>query len=114
MTTIRFKLPKIHQVEFTIECMPEDLQVKGNASAIDDETDREIEQYIYDELNNGNEWAWCCITISAHYKGQIGSASLGGCSYKNKTDFKENSGYYEDMKQSAFDDLISSLERLRD
>jgi hypothetical protein len=113
MTTIRFKLPKITQVEFTIECMPEDLQVKGNCSAIDDETDRETEQYIYDELNSGNEWAWCCVKVTAHYKGQEGTAYLGGCSYKSMTDFKKD-GYYEDMKQSAFDDLILSLERLRD
>ncbi len=114
MTTIRFKLPKINQVEFTIECLPEDAQVKGNCSAIDDETDRETEQYIYNELNNGNEWAWCTVKVGCSYKGQEGTAYLGQCSYKDRKDFKDNSGYYEDMKQESFDDLINSLNRLRD
>jgi len=114
MTTIRFKLPKIEQVLFTIECEPEQMEIKGNCSAIDDETDSQTEQYIYDQLNNGNYWAWCCVTVRASYKHIEGTASLGGCSYASRKDFKDNSGYYEDMKQSAFNDLISKLQSLRD
>jgi hypothetical protein len=114
MTTIRFKLPKIEQVEFTLQCEPEEMTVKGNCSAIDEETDKETEQYIYDQLDSGNDWAWCCVTVKAHYKHIEGSASLGGCSYASRKDFKENSGYYEDMKLSAYNDLIANLQSLRD
>ncbi len=113
MTTVKFKLPKISQVEFTLECQPEDMQIKGNASAIDEDTDNEVEQYIIDELNSGNEWAWCCVKVTASYKGREGTDYLGGCSYKSEEDFKKD-GYWEDMKKQAFDDLISSLQSLND
>ncbi len=114
MTTIRFKLPTINKVDFTIECLPEDMQIEGNASAIDEDTDNEIAQHIHDELNNGNEWAWCTVKVTATYKGHEGTDYLGGCSYKSENDFKEVGGYYEDMKIAAFNDLIASLEALRD
>lgn len=113
MTTIRFKLPKINQVEFITECLPEDTPVKGNACAIDDETDRATEQMIYDQLDNGNEWAWCLIKVTAKYKGIEGTDYLGGCSYKSKNDFEKDS-YYKDMKQAAFTDLVNNLNKLRD
>ena len=114
MTTIRFKLPKINQVTFELECMPEDDQVRGNASAIDDETDKENEDSIIEQLENGNEWAWCCVKVTASYKGQEGTDYLGHCSYSSQKDFIENSGYYEDMKNQAFADLIATLNNLRD
>ncbi len=112
MTTIRFKLPTIKQVEFTLECMPEDLQIHGNASAIDEDTDNEIEQMIIDQLNDGNEWAWCCVKMTASWKGIEGTDYLGGCSYKSEEDFKKY-GYYEDMKLQAYNDLIEQLKNLK-
>jgi hypothetical protein len=114
MTTIRFKLPKISQVEFTIECLPEEIPVKGNCSAIDEETDRETEEHINNQLNSGNEWAWCCVKVTAKYKGIEGADYLGGCSYESEKDFTEQDGYYKDMKQAAFNDLINNLNDLRD
>lgn len=113
MKTIRFKLPTIDQCEFTIECLPEDMRIEGNCSAIDDETDKANEQMIYEQLENGNQWAWCCIKVTAYYKRFSGDDYLGGCSYKGISDFK-NDGYYEDMKQSAYNDLISQLTNLKD
>jgi hypothetical protein len=113
MKTIQFKLPKIKDVEFEIECMPEDMPVKGNCSAIDEDTDREPENMIYEQLDSGNEWAWCCVKVTASYKGVTGTDYLGGCSYKSENDFKKD-GYYKDMKQQAFNDLISQLEDLND
>lgn len=113
MTTVKFKLPKIEDVEFSIECLPEGLQIEGNASAIDEETDKEIADNIYEQLDNGNMWAWCCVKVTASYKGIEGTDYLGGCSYKSEKDFKSD-GYYSDMKQQAFDDLISQLKNLND
>lgn len=114
MTTIKFKLPPIEQVEFSIECMPEDMQIEGNASAIDPETDKEIADSIYEQLENGNEWAWCTVKVVASYKEHEGVDYLGGCSYKSEADFKEVGGYYEDMKQAAFADLLTQLKSLAD
>lgn len=112
MTTIRIKLPKIEQVEFEIKCLPEDIQVKGNCSAIDEETDTTTEQMIYDQLNNGNQWAWCTVKVTANWKGLEGSDYLGCCSYESEEDFKSG-GYFQDMKEQAFNDLISKITSLK-
>lgn len=113
MTTIRFKLPTINQVEFTLSCEPEHIPIEGNCSAIDEETDKANEQMIREQLENGNEWAWCSVKVTARYKGVEGVDYLGGCSYKSKEDFMKD-GYYLDMKKVAFADLIESLNSLRD
>ncbi len=114
MKTITFKLPTITQVEFEVIAHNEDTPVKGNASAIDDETDNETDDYINEELENGNIWAWCTIEVKARYKGYSASDYLGCCSYKSKEDFMTEDGYYPDMKQLAYDNLIEELQDLND
>lgn len=114
MKKILITVPTIDQVTFEIECIPEELSIKGNASAIDEDTDKETEQYIKDQLNSGNEWAWCCIKVTASYKGIEGTDYLGGCSYASKEDFISGDGYYTDMKQAAYDNLVSEIESLQD
>jgi len=114
MKQITITVPEIKDVEFTLTCHPEDTQVRGNVSAIDPETDKRLEDGIIRQLNNGNVWAWCIVEIKAKWKGLEGIDILGGCSYKSEKDFIKNSGYYEDMKQTAYNDLISNLEELND
>lgn len=111
---ICFSLPTMEDVNFSIECLEEDIQVKGNACASgNDAEDKEIEDSIIEQLNNGNAWAWCTIKVTAKYKNEEGSDYLGCCSYQDEKDFK-NDGYYTDMKQMAFDELIRNLESLQD
>ena len=90
-------------IELTVS--PDDVQVEGNASAIDDETDRKAEEWIYNQLSIGNVWAWCTVEVTAKvfYKGELHEASdyLGCCSYKGEDDFKQPGGYYEDMIETA-------------
>lgn len=113
MKTISFKLPTIDEVDFDIEYLPEHIQIWGNASAIDEETDREVENDIIDQLGRGNEWAWCAVKVTAKYKDQEGVDYLGGCSYASEKDFMTD-GYYQDMKQQAYNDLLQNLESLND
>ena len=72
--------------------------------------DPEAIEYVKKELERGNDWAWCTVIMRAHYKGWKGEAFLGSCSYKDEKDFRENSGYYEDLKKEALHELISSTE----
>jgi hypothetical protein len=92
------------EVEFTVECHPEDISVKGNASAIDDETDAETERGIRDQLEAGNGWAWCQVRVVAKWNGFEGDDWLGGCSYLSEQDFLAG-GYFEDMKEAALSHL---------
>lgn len=98
-----------NEVEFTIECLNEDLSIRGNCMASgDDAFDKKCEDEIIDKLESGSRWAWCCVKVTAKYKGFEGVDHLGGCSYKDEEDFK-NGGYFEDMKVQALADLNTNI-----
>lgn len=102
------------QVTFTVDCLPEDIPVKGNALASgDDVEDAKAEQWIYDELDAGNEWAWCCVKVTARWNGLEGTDFLGCCSYKSREDF-ERCDYYQDMHHIAFGNLMEQIGDLGD
>ncbi len=63
---------------FELICHPEDEPIEGNASAIDEETDRKAEQWIYDQLDGGNQWAWCCVEVKCSWQGFAASDSGTG------------------------------------
>ncbi len=113
MTTIRFKLPKIEQVEFTIEPLEEHIHPEEQFDSGDAEKDAKLVADICEKSEN-NIWAWCCVKVTANYKGITGTDYLGCCSYDSEKEFKEKSGYYEDMKNAAFDCLIENLKLLKD
>jgi hypothetical protein len=110
----RTKLAELAQVSFYSE--PEQVQIEGNASAIDPDTDRETYEWIRKELDAGNEWAWCTLVVRATYEDvpSLGGASvcgfsyLGCCSYESGVDAKRDN--YEQMLAEALDDLASTLE----
>ena len=100
-------------IEFKIVIHPEDLQIRGNAIASGDENyDKKIEQFIIDDLESGNLWAWCCVEVIGHYKEVLtASCFLGGCSYKNEDDFKV-CDYFECMKDEIVNQLNSQIKIL--
>lgn len=113
MTTIRIKLPKITEVEFTMEVEQDDCPVRGNAMASgDDAIDKKVEEEIIQRLDNGDVWAWACVCVCATWKGMEGRAYLGACCYNDEADFKKD-GYYKDMKTEAYTELINSLKALK-
>ena len=91
-------------ITYDVECLDEDIPIRGNCSAVDEEVDKETENWIQEQIEAGNEWAWCCVrvTASVEFDGKkfVGNDFLGACSYKSKQDFIE-CGYFEDMKQQA-------------
>lgn len=96
-------------VEFFLEIEDEDIPVRGNFASGDDAADKELEDSIIARLNGGDLWAWCCVKVTAKWKGWKGVDYLGACSYESEKDFKEPGGYYDDMKASALADLNKSL-----
>lgn len=93
------------EVSFTIECLNEEMPIKGNVLASqDDDANREAEQKVIDAYENGNEWAWCCVKVTAVWQSFQGSDYLGGCSYESEKDFIKG-GYYDDMQNVALENL---------
>src|SRR4029077_7723666 len=113
MTTVRINLPKMSQCHFSISADYDDNPIRGNAMASgDDAADKKLEDYLINEVNNGNVWAWASVKVECHYKGLTGTDYLGCCSYKDEDDFKKD-GYYKDMKNAAYADLIQQIKDLK-
>jgi len=100
------------QITFVIEAIPEDALVRGNAMASgDDQIDRDVEDAIFADLERGNQWAWCSVTVTARCGGFQGHDYLGCCSYASQDDFCQPDGYYwDDMRREALRDLLDNLE----
>ena len=92
----------------THEAQPEDYSYHGNCSAIDPVTDRAQEQWISDQLDGGNEWAWCSVKTTIVWQGHEHSIYLGGCSYLSHANWLECSGH-DQARECAYaliDELI--------
>lgn len=105
------KIP-MSEIDFTIECHPEDDSPVGNVSASGDAGyDREIENQVMKDLESGNEWAWCRAVVRGEWKGLAAEEHLGGCSYKSEEDFKSG-GYYEDMCEEVRAEIQRQAENI--
>lgn len=100
----------VKQATIELVCEPEQERIEGNCSAIDPQTDREQEQWVRDQLAQGNEWAWCTVAVHVSLGDDFtGSDYLGCCSYLSEDDFKQPGGYYADMVQRAAEELADKL-----
>lgn len=95
-----------------LSCEPELMPFKGNCSAVDAETDAATEQWIRDQLEKGNEWAWCMVTVRVSFCGLEEDEHLGGCSYESGAKFREPGGYYDDMIDECLDRLNLTLKTM--
>lgn len=93
------------RIEIFVE--QDDTPIRGYASAIDKETDLEVENQILSRLEDGDIWAWASVEVRATNSetGKYEYECLGCCSYKDADDFK-SSGYYSDMAIFAVTRLL--------
>lgn len=81
---------------FTVECLPEDLPIRGNAVTSGDPAfDREVEADVEARLEN-TPWAWCTVKVTLHLGPFKASTYLGACSYNSEAEFRSDP-YFEDM-----------------
>lgn len=66
------------EVTFTVETKPEITSFEGFMDSGDPEMDKEYEAEIARELENGNEAAWCIITVTAKWEGFSAAVHLAG------------------------------------
>jgi hypothetical protein len=108
----------MEDITYTLTIEDEDIPVRGNAMATEDhEADKAYEDEIIARLKHGDTWAWCIVKVTASvcHEGETftGVAILGGCSYSSEDDFKQSGGYFDDMKQEAFENLVNELEHVK-
>ncbi len=108
-TDVRF--PGVH---FFVQAEPDQIPVRGNALVSgDDASDREAEDEILRRLESNDQWAWAAVTVVARVERDDeafeGTDSLGACSYADEEDFVQSGGYFDEMKKSAYDDLLATI-----
>lgn len=86
----------------------EDIDYVGNCSAVDPEADAQQEQWIREQLESGNAWAWCYVRVVVSYGRFRGSDALGMCSYLSEEDFRAG-GYFEDLVHAACLEIVATL-----
>jgi hypothetical protein len=102
------------EVEWHVLCLPEDIPIRGNASASGDRAfDAQVEADILKQLDSGNDWAWCCVRVVGTWRGMEADDHLGCSSYESEEDFKV-AGYFEDMKRSVLHKLNAQIRAVDD
>jgi hypothetical protein len=87
---------------------PEDVPVRGNASAWGEPEDSEHADAIEHRLANGDLWAWCTVRVTCRNGEKKGTAWLGAANYESTEDFVEY-GYLQDMAQEAYDEYLEQV-----
>ena len=102
-------------IEYRLYIQQDDQEVRGNASAWDDEAENKAyEDAIIERLDSGDVWAWAVVTVEARYKDFSGLDNLGACCYENTAAFITPDGYWPDMKAESYSDLLNALRAARD
>jgi hypothetical protein len=84
----------------------------GHFQREDGSNDDELCNWIRDELNRGNYWAWCTAHVTVEYHGMKAEEWLGGCSYKSREDFMQPGCYFDSMVDEALGTLATELEAI--
>lgn len=103
------RIPGQDEVEYDLIAEPEDDDPRGH---FDDPADV---AFVREQINQGNIWGWCQVTVIAQWTDNDGNVHqgrdyLGGCSYLSRRDFMAPGGYYDDMKAEAYERLVGELE----
>jgi hypothetical protein len=93
-------------VTITLEHEPED-----SSYQVEFEESDAARNWIREQLDKCNTWAWCQVTVTARLGGFETKDYLGACSYENENDFK-NGGYYESMIDSCVAEMADEIERI--
>ena len=109
---LKTRILRPDEVVFRLDVAPEDEPLDGNLCA--HEEDHECSEWTRKQLEQGNVWAWCRVTVTASWRGLVGRDSLGCCNYKSQEDFMQEGGYYQDMRYEALADLQAQIDAVVD
>jgi hypothetical protein len=57
-------------------------------------------------------WGWCCVCVKVIWRGIAGQAYLGGCSYENEDNFREDAETLDGLVIDALADLNTKVKEL--
>lgn len=107
---MHINFPPIEDITFRLIAEQDQTSVRGNALASgDDDEDKRVEDEIIARLDDGDVWAWADVEVRAEWNGFEGSDYLGGCSYVDEADFCQPGGYFDDMKERAYEELCAAI-----
>lgn len=98
------------EITYEIECLPEGSPV--SICTGDYVADAICEDLIRKDLPH-NEWAWCCVRVTATVSGVMnqGSVEIDCCSHGSEAIFRGDVLLYDSMKKEARDNLLSSMRK---
>jgi hypothetical protein len=108
------EFPPLDEVEFNM-----DVQWEGDLDPEDQFDNPEDVAWVRQQIRADNVWGWCRVAMRASWrdpntdKEYEGWDYLGACSYENEASFKQPGGYYDDMKQQAYDELQAEVAKAR-
>lgn len=91
-------------VVWTVTAEYEDESIEGSFEECGEDTVK----LIRTALEDGNEWAWCCVKVVGKFMSFEATDYLGCCSYTSKEEFMSDA-YLEDMQNSALAELNKEL-----
>jgi hypothetical protein len=109
---------KLDEGALEIRVDVEDEFIPINADQLPSYTEEQLEDLR--EAASQNIWKWCSVGVTAHYTTEDGTILvsdtewLGCCSYESEQDFIDNSGYYEDMKDTVTKDIMGQVKNIYD
>lgn len=102
-----------NDITVLVTAHPEEIPVKGNAICSGDEDfDRQVESEIMKRLEHDDVWAWATVSVAVNWQGLKENEYLGCCCYESEEDFRNNSGYFEEMVDQAITSLNTRLQGL--
>jgi len=109
---VSVRMPKLEDIIFTFEALPEYEDVKGNILCSGDpEEDEKAEQEVLEAIRCGNPLAWFCGCVTGKYRGLKAKAYLGCCSlYESESQFMEEHG--QNMKEEVLEDIKKQISAL--
>lgn len=99
MTTLAETIAK--KAKVYVEALAEDMRIEDS---LDDQQSIDFVR----QLANESQWGWCCVKITVHYNNLTETEYLGGCSYRNESEFRE-CPYYADMVSECCKRLADSV-----
>ena len=101
--------PPEGEVEYSVHLQESDVPIDGNASAVNEEYDKEVATEIRRRLQSGDVRAWCDVTVTATWNGEVGRASLCACNLSPDAGSEDELVDDYELKAEAMDRLRSEI-----